>query len=108
MAHLAAGVKTRWNIEPAPLLRSAEACATHAQAVIASARELRSLPADADALLLKNSICPKPLHKALVLAETIDEAMEGGAKQAARVALASTLVQSASNLHFGPEVGVKG
>lgn len=108
MAHLAASVKTRWDIEPAPLLCSAEACATYAQTVITAARELRGLPAEADALLLKNSICPRPLHKALVLAEIIDEAMEGGAKRAARVALASTLVQSASNLHFGPEVGVKG
>ena len=34
--------------------------------------------------------------------------MDGPARQAAQVALASTLVQSASNLHFGPEVGVKG
>ena len=58
--------------------------------------------------MLKNSICPKPLHKALILAEIIGKDMDGPARQAAQVALASTLVQSASNLHFGPEAGVKG
>ncbi len=108
MAHLAASVKTCWDIEPAALLRSAEDCATRARAAIASALALQVLPAEADVLLLKNSICPKPLHKALILAEIIGQTMEGAARRAAQVALASTLVQSVSNLHFGPEVGVKG
>ena len=108
MAHLAASVKTRWDLDPAALLRAAENCAERAQAAIKGADTLRTLPRDADALLLKDSICPKPLHKALILAEIIAEDMDGPAQQAAQVALASTLVQSASNLHFGPEVGVKG
>lgn len=108
MAHLAASVKTRWDLDPAALLRAADACAEHAQAAIDAAQTLRTLPPDADALLLKHSICPKPLHKALILAEAIGQGMDGPARQAAEVALASTLVQSASNLHFGPEVGVKG
>ncbi len=108
MAHLAASVKTRWDLDPAALLRDAKACAARAEAAIDAAGTLRTLPPDADALLLKNSICPKPLHKALILAEIIGMDMDGPAQQAAQVALASTLVQSASNLHFGPEVGVKG
>ena len=108
MAHLAASVKTRWDLDPAALLRAAENCVDRAQAAIKTEETLRTLPPDADALLLKNSICPRPLHKALILAETIGRDMEGPAQQAAQVALASTLVQSASNLHFGPEVGVKG
>lgn len=108
MAHLAASVKTRWDLDPAALLRAANACAGRAQAAIDAAPTLRTLPPDADALLLKHSICPKPLHKALILAEAIGQGMDGPARQAAEVALASTLVQSASNLHFGPEVGVKG
>lgn len=108
MAHLAATVKTRWDVDPASLLLFADACAADARKVIASARKLRTLSAEADALLLKNSICPKPLHKALILAEIISDGLEGGARDAAQVALASTLVQSASNLHFGPEVGVRG
>ena len=108
MAHLAASVKTRWDVDPVSLLHSAEVCAARARKMIAAARSLRTLPTEADALLLKNSICPVPLHKALILAEAIDEDMEGSARQAAQVSLASTLVQSASNLHFGPEVGVRG
>ncbi len=108
MAHLAASVKTKWDIDGKALLDAAGACARRASQAIAAAQELRTLPADAEALLLKNSICPMPLHKALILAETINGEMEGAVRQAARVALASTLVQSASNLHFGPEVGVRG
>ena len=108
MAHLAATAKTTWDVDREALLTSAGACARRASQDIAAAEELRVLPAEAQALLLKNSICPKPLHKALILAEAIDREMEGAARRAARVALASTLVVSASNLHFGPEVGVRG
>lgn len=108
MACLAATVKTRWDVDTAGLLQSAEACAAEAGAAIGRARTLRTLPPEAEALLLKHSICPVPLHKALMLADAIRDGMAGGARQAGLVALASTLVQSASNLHFGPEVGVRG
>jgi hypothetical protein len=43
-----------------------------------------------------------------MLAEVIESRLERAFKQAAQVALATTLVLSASNLHFGPEVGVRG
>lgn len=108
MAHLAASVKTRWDVEGKALLDAADACARRASQAIAAERELRALPAETETLLLKNSICPRPLHKALILVDAIDGGMEGAMRQAAQVALASTLVQSASNLHFGPEVGVRG
>ena len=108
MAHLAASVKTDWTLDGAALLASAKECAQDARRTIDAARRVRSLPPEAEALLLANSICPKPLHKALILAEAIDKGMDGPARQPARVALASTLVQDASNLHFGPEVGVRG
>lgn len=108
MAHLAASVKTNWELDGPTLLAAAEQCAGRARRAIDAARSLRTLPPDAEALLLANCICPKPLHKAVILAEIIDKSMEGSAKQSAQVALASTLVQDASNLHFGPEVGVRG
>jgi DNA modification methylase len=108
MAHLAANVKTRWDIDGETLLDAAQACAQRASRSIASTCKMRTLPAEAEKLLLKNSICPKPLHKALILAEIIDHDLQGFLKEAAQVALASALVQSASNLHFGPEVGVRG
>jgi hypothetical protein len=106
--HLAASVKTRWDVDPQELLEEAEKCATHASRAVSRARMLRSLPDEAESLLLKNSICPVPLHKALLLAGAINEEMAGPVRDAALLALASTLVLSASNLHFGPEVGVRG
>jgi hypothetical protein len=108
MAHLAATVKTSWDIDPGALMDAADVCAEQAGWVIGRARAIRKLPAEASALLLKESICPRPLHKALMLAEVIESRLERALKQAAQVALATTLVLSASNLHFGPEVGVRG
>ncbi len=106
-AHLAASVKTRWDVDGVALLEAAEVCAEKANKA-AQTKVLRTLPVEADALLLKHSICPMPLHKALVLRDIIDSEMSGPVRDAARLVLASTLVQSASNLHFGPEVGVRG
>ncbi len=106
--HLAASVKTRWDVDPQKFSEESERCASDASRAIARARARRSLPDEAENLLLKNSICPVPLHKALLLADVINETMTGPARDAASVALASTLVLSASNLHFGPEVGVRG
>ncbi len=107
VAHLAASVKTRWDLDPTALLDAAKACARQAVAA-ASGEPFHVLPEGAQVLLLANSICPAPLHKAMVLAQAISENTCGSIQDAARVALASTVVQSASNLHFGPEVGVRG
>lgn len=67
---------------------------------------LRELPDEASDLLLTNSISPLPLHKALILLEEIDARSGRRAHRHARLALARVLVETASNLHFGPEVGV--
>ena len=106
--HLAATVKTDWCLAPKSLLDAAEGRAERARTHIKASRQLRTLPAEAEALLLKNSICPLPLHKALVLREIIENEMTGLVKAYAQVGLAKVLVESASNLHFGPEVGVRG
>ena len=108
IADLAATVKTNWDVEPSALLNAAEACAKRANNPACLVPPLRTLTAEADALLLKNSIGAKPLHRALVLQEAIEAETQGAIRQAAKLALASTLVHSASNLHFGPEVGVRG
>lgn len=65
---------------------------------------LRTIPPDAYKLLLANSISPLPLHKTLVLLDSISVATEFAGHF--RLALASALVTTISNLHFGPEVGV--
>jgi len=67
---------------------------------------LRSLPADALRLLLKVSISPVPLHKTLVLLETIHTHWDEQCGSHERLALAKALVNGISNLCFGPEVGV--
>ena len=67
---------------------------------------LRSLPPDSLKLLLKNSISPLPLHKTLLLLETLEENREPRLASHEHLALATTLVNKISNLHFGPEIGV--
>ena len=108
MPHLACSVKTNWHLDSDAFLTSAELCAGLARDIISAETDPRTLPPEAADLLLANSICPLPLHKALVLRDTIDDCMTGLARDYARVAFASTLVHAASNLHFGPEVGVRG
>lgn len=68
---------------------------------------LLTLPKDAEKLLLRGSICPKPLHKLLLLKETITEFKDPRLFAHEQLALAKTAVSDVSNLHFGPEVGVK-
>lgn len=109
LAHFASSVKTDWTVDPGELLECAQAIAqSAAQAIIANpAGNLRTLEAEAESLLLKGSISPLPLHKALVLLETISQASAQPYQRCMRLALARTLVYDVSNLHFGPEVGVR-
>ena len=71
------------------------------------ANQLRTLSPELQKLLLKDSISPLPLHKALVLLETLEENHHQRFDQHERLALAKAIVETASNLHFGPEVGVR-
>ena len=68
--------------------------------------KLKELPAEAHKLLLTNSISPLPLHKSLVLLETLEEANDHRFAGYERLALARSLVADIGNLHFGPEVGI--
>jgi DNA modification methylase len=67
---------------------------------------LRTLPDELADLLLTNSISPIPLHKTLVLLEALAENHDAAFHNHERLALATALVNTISNLHFGPEVGV--
>jgi DNA modification methylase len=108
MAWLAGTAKTDWSIDPDDFLAQAARCADEARKIIARARKLRRLGDEQAGLILTDSICPVPLHKSLVLLDAIDQYMPAVFSKHARTALAKTLVFSASNLHFGPEVGVRG
>lgn len=67
---------------------------------------LRHLASEQTKLLLTNSISPRPLHRVLELLDLIRaKPMPWTPHQ--ELALATALVADASNLKFGPEVGVR-
>ncbi len=68
--------------------------------------KLKILSPELDKLLLTNSISPLPLHKTLLLLETLEENKNDQFGAHERLALAKSLVNEISNLHFGPEIGV--
>lgn len=126
MACFASQVKVDWQVDPDGLLRHATSIAKRAVADLESQgiadtvddlplfsraqrtlTNLRTLPAEAWKLLLKDSISPLPLHKTLALLEAIEGQKDQRFGQHERLALAKALVFGISNLHFGPEVGVR-
>jgi DNA modification methylase len=124
VACFASRTKLQWNIDPQQLLRHARTVADEAtarlerdgypdddtlrllEAPTGAKSPLRTLPEEAATLLLTNSISPIPLHKTLVLLDTLAEHHDGRFSDHERLALATALVNGISNLHFGPEVGV--
>lgn len=67
---------------------------------------LRALSPDQMKLLITDSISPIPLHKVLVLLESIQRHKNESWYNHSLLALANALVYQISNLRFGPEVGV--
>jgi len=109
MAAFASRVKTDWAVDPAALSRFAMGLAGALRARLAKKpRRLRTLPAEAQRLLLKDCISPLPLHKTLVLLDYLQGHGDKPFQPVLLLALASALVRDISNLHFGPEVGVRG
>ena len=108
MAQFAGATKSNWCPDADALWCQAEQIADSAQHLIEqeSAGSWRDLPADSKALLLKNSISPKPLHQLLILKEQLRTMAAPAYGPHLELALARAAVADASNLHFGPEVGV--
>jgi tRNA G10 N-methylase Trm11 len=121
MAHFASVVKCTWTADPTALILNAQEvhdAAEHtlrkdgiedpplSSPTMSHAAGLRSLPREACALLLRDSISPRPLHKALVLLDAIDKLGHAPLVAHMRLAFAKTAVFYASNLRFGPEVGL--
>lgn len=125
MAHFASKTKLDWDVKPLRLLANSRHIAGAAQRELdraglgdgcelplfgggrnRAAARLRALPSESQHLLLANSISPLPLHRVLVLLEAIDRYGEPRVAANLRLALAKVLVSDASNLTFGPEVGV--
>ncbi len=127
MAHFATSVKLDWSPDPSELLRVGNHVAETALSRLKrdglreayplflfepgveygpDERSLLTLPEESQKLLLANSISPIPLHKSLILLKCIEGEMPEICRQHALLAFARTVVNTASNLHFGPEVGV--
>ena len=110
LACFASMTKLNWQPNPVDLVQHAEQIALIAHAETKLTKQsngLRLLPAASESLLLTNSISPLPLHRLLILRECIDRMSEGSPfVNHERLALARVAVVPASNLKFGPEVGV--
>jgi len=124
MAHFASATKVAWDVDPAELEESSRRIAAAATAELEAngviddpapaliaempdRQKLRTIPPEIEKLLLKNSISPLPLHKALVLRDAIRSRRNGGCRAHQLLALAKALITTIGNLEFGPEVGVR-
>lgn len=124
MACFASQVKTDWDVDPDGLLCHATEVADIASKMLQAhgigdmedlplfrtggevCSDLKTIPAETQELLLKHSISPLPLHKTLVLLETLARHRDDRFIRHERLALAKAIVFGISNLEFGPEVGV--
>ncbi|MCB0077717.1 MAG: hypothetical protein KDD73_09910 [Anaerolineales bacterium] len=120
VVHFAASVKTDWAIAPERFLAFAESVAEIVREDLSEQQlftgplfrsangelKLRTLDNERQRLLIKDSISPIPLHKALCLRDAIDAHPDQPFHRHARLALAKQLVTTIGNLRFGPEVGV--
>lgn len=116
ISHFATSVKVDWTPDPARLLRHANQVAAEARRLFAAdgdasptadSSTLRTLGPDQMRLLIKDSISPLPLHRALVLRDCIEDVCFDDRVVAHELlALASVLPTEIGNLRFGPEVGV--
>jgi DNA modification methylase len=109
MAQFACQTKLTWDVNPPALVDHAYQIADQAR------RELtwfpgdglrHALPAASEKVLLRNSISPKPLHKALLLLKQIERCQDLQFIAHEKLALAKAVVGSASNLRFAPEASV--
>jgi len=120
MAHFAASVKIDWSIDPDGLLSYAEDIAEDTRRILRRdgladtgyevapwKLKLKRFSIDQEKLILTNSISPLPLHKTLRLRDQIELDRKSQYSRHLLLALAKATVNSTSNLHFGPEVGVR-
>ncbi len=118
--YFASSVKTDWNVDPDILSVRAKEIAGIATAILKaqgidddlfigdpSKLKLKTLAPDKEKLILANSISPLPLHKTLTLFDCLKKFEGEPFYRHALLALGNALVFKISNLHFGPEVGVK-
>lgn len=119
-AQFASATKVAWEVDPDCLRHQSHEIAAQvcyqlkqqgiddevSSADMLAELPLRKLSVEENQLLLTNSISPLPLHKALILLDCLKERQSESSYRYQLLALANVLVFKASNLRFGPEVGV--
>ncbi|MEM6835305.1 MAG: DNA methyltransferase [Cyanobacteria bacterium P01_C01_bin.120] len=106
MSHFACSTKVHWNIDLDSLAIALQQVMALAQPQM-SATPLLQLSPEQQAILVKNSICDRPLHQCLVLKNAISTVLHQPIRNLFNLALAYVTVHAASNLKFGPEVGIR-
>jgi len=118
--YFASLVKTDWNLDANELSTRTRQVANKALTILKSQGiddnlsfsdgknfQLKTLLPETEKLILTNSISPLPLHKTLILLECLKQYEDEPFYRHALLALGNSIVFKISNLHFGPEVGVK-
>lgn len=106
-AHFASSVKTNWDVDVDDFFLCALEVAETAQKTIKQKhKKLLSFGEEQNSLLINNSISPLILHKTLILKQKISALEKKPFYGHLLLALAKSTTFSASNLRFGPEVGL--
>ena len=118
-AHFASSVKIKWKVNADDLLEAARGIQDRVNAAlnkrgisdiplnhIVVPSNLRGFSPEQEQILLRGSMSPIPLHKALVLIEEINRFKKTSFYEHLRLSFANVIVFKVSNLRFGPEVGV--
>lgn len=107
MSHFACTTKVQWQVDVAVLSQTVDQVLDWASQRV-DARPWLGFTPDQAAIVVKNSIETQPLHKCLVLREAIATlAPDRPIQNLLNLALAYVAVHEASNLKFGPEVGIR-
>lgn len=105
MAAFASSVKSNWINKSDKLIHHLNKTLEIAELEF-NKNELITLTSEENQILIRNSISPLPLSKCLILKSVIDKIPDLDVKKLFLLGLAHISVHNASNLRFGPEVGV--
>lgn len=108
MAAFASRVKTNWTKKYRELREAGEAIVERAADLyLQPAYPLLKFNVEQEQIILTDSISEIPLHKCLILHDVIKTVTDVEVRNILLLALSYVAVFSASNLKFGPEVGVR-
>jgi hypothetical protein len=106
MSHFVCGTKVQWSVDVEALRTLRDRVLENANTRVDRAPFLGFNP-EQSAIISHNAIAPVPLHKCLVLQGAIAQEPQSPERNILQLALAYVAVNDASNLKFGPEVGIR-